>query len=37
MDRVSFLLTLGDYRVSVFNYGPEELERELAEVKARIG
>ena len=35
MDRVGFLLSLGRYRVSVFNYSPEELERELAEAKAR--
>jgi len=34
-DRVSFLLGLGKYRVSVFNYTPEELEREVAEAKAR--
>jgi predicted HTH domain antitoxin len=34
-DRVSFLTGLGRYRVSVFNYTPEELERELAEAKAR--
>lgn len=37
MDRASFLLSLGNYRVSVFNYTPEELERELAEARARIG
>lgn len=36
-DRVSFLLGLGQYRVSVFNYTPEELEREVAEAKARAG
>ena len=36
-DRVSFLLGLGRYRVSVFNYTPEELEREVAEAKARAG
>ncbi len=36
-DRVSFLLGLGRYRVSVFNYSPEELERELAEAKGRAG
>lgn len=35
MDRVSFLLSLGRYRVSIFNYSPEELERELAEARAR--
>ena len=34
-DRVSFLLGLGRYRVSGFNYTPEELEREVAEAKAR--
>ena len=36
-DRVSFLLGLGRYQVSVFNYGPEELERELSEAKGRVG
>lgn len=36
-DRVSFLLDLGRYRVSVFNYTPEEMEREVAEAKARAG
>ncbi len=36
-DRVSFLLGLGRYRVSVFNYTPEELEREVREAKARAG
>lgn len=36
-DRVSFLLGLEHYRVSVFNYTPEELEREVAEAKARAG
>lgn len=36
-DRVSFLLGLGRYRVSVFNYTPVELEREVAEAKARAG
>lgn len=34
-DRVSFLLGLGRYRVSVFNYAPEELEREVAEARTR--
>lgn len=34
-DRVSFLLGLGRYRVSVFNYTPEELEREVAEARTR--
>lgn len=37
MDRMSFLLGLGRYRVSVFNYTSEELEREVAEAKARAG
>ncbi len=37
MDRVSSLLSLGRYRVSVFNYTPEGLEREVAEAKARAG
>ena len=36
-DRVSFLLGLGRYRVSIFNYTREELEQELAEAKARAG
>jgi len=34
-DRVSFLLGLGKYRVSVFNYTADELEREVAEAKGR--
>jgi predicted HTH domain antitoxin len=29
MSRVEFLETCGRYRVSVFNYPPEEIEREL--------
>ena len=29
MSRVEFLETCGKYRVSVFNYPPEELEREI--------
>lgn len=37
MDRVNFLLGLGRYRVSVFNYMPEELVREVAEARARAG
>ena len=37
VDRVSFLLSLGRYRVSVFNYTPEELEREGTEAKVRTG
>lgn len=36
-DRVTFLLGLGRYRVSIFNYTPEELKREVAEAKARAG
>jgi predicted HTH domain antitoxin len=36
-DRVSFLLGLSNYRVSVFNYTPEELEREVSEAKTRAG
>ena len=36
-DRVTFRLGLSRYRVSVFNYTPEELEREVAEAKARAG
>jgi predicted HTH domain antitoxin len=36
-DRASFLLGLGKYRVSVFNYTPEELEREAAEARAVWG
>ncbi len=35
-DRLSFLLGLGRYRVSVFNYVPEELEREVAEARTRV-
>jgi predicted HTH domain antitoxin len=35
LDRVSFLLGLHRYRVSVFNYTSEELEREVAEAKSR--
>ncbi len=34
-DRGDFLLGLGRYRVSVFNYTLEELEREVAEARAR--
>lgn len=36
-DRVSFLLGLSNYRVSVFNYTSEELEREVSEAKTRAG
>ena len=35
MDRVSFLMALGRYRVSVFNYTAEEVGREIAEARAR--
>ena len=31
MSRVEFLETCGMYRVSVFNYSPEEVEREIRE------
>ena len=36
-DRMSFLIGLGRYRVSVFNYTPDEMEWEVAEAKARAG
>ena len=35
LDRTSFLLALGRYRVSAFNYMADEVEREIAEAKAR--
>jgi predicted HTH domain antitoxin len=35
LDRTDFLLALGRYRVSVFNYTDDEVEREIAEAKAR--
>ena len=35
MDRVEFLGTLGRYRISVFNYSLDELEREIREARAR--
>lgn len=35
LDRTSFLLALGRYRVSIFNYTVDEVEREIAEAKAR--
>jgi predicted HTH domain antitoxin len=35
MDRVEFLTHLGRYRVSVFNYPLEELEREIREARER--
>jgi len=31
MSRVEFLETCGRYRVSVFNYSPEKVEREIRE------
>ncbi len=37
LSRVEFLETLGRYRTSVFNYGSEELEREIAEARERSG
>ncbi len=36
-DRAIFLLGLGKYRVSVFNYTPEDLEQEVAEARAASG
>jgi predicted HTH domain antitoxin len=35
MERVAFLNRLGRYRISVFNYPLEELEREIGEARAR--
>lgn len=35
MDRVKFLEELGRYRISVFNYPIEELEREIHEARTR--
>lgn len=37
VDRVEFLSNLGRYRISVFNYSLEELEREIREAQARAG
>ncbi|HAF49607.1 MAG TPA: hypothetical protein DCL04_00660 [Synergistaceae bacterium] len=37
MDRVEFLESLGRYRIPVFNYSLEELEREIREAKTRAG
>lgn len=37
MERVAFLDKLGAYRISVFNYSPDELEREIQEASARAG
>ena len=36
LDRVSVLLALGRYRVSVFNYTVDEVGREIAEARARV-
>ena len=36
MPRVEFLTKLGHYRISVFNYSLEELEREIQEARARV-
>lgn len=35
LDRTSFLMALGRYRVSIFNYAVEEVDREIAEARAR--
>lgn len=35
VDRTTFLLGLGRYRVPVFNYTPEEVDREIEEARAR--
>lgn len=35
MERVAFLDELGRHRISVINYSPEELEREIQEAKER--
>lgn len=37
IDRVEFLEALGRYRIPVFNYSLEELEREIQEARARAG
>ena len=37
MDRTTFLLSLGQYRVPVFNYTTAEVEREVEEARARGG
>lgn len=36
LSRVEFLLTCGRYRVSVFNYSPEELQTELEQDLAAL-
>ena len=35
LDRATFLLALGRYRVPVFNYTTAEVEREIEEARAR--
>jgi predicted HTH domain antitoxin len=35
MSRVEFIEQLGRYRISIFNYPLEELEREIGEARAR--
>ena len=35
MERIEFLRSLGQYRISILNYSPEELEREIEDAKAR--
>ena len=37
VERVQFLRNLGKYRISVFNYPREELEREIREAQERAG
>ena len=37
MSRQEFLEALGRYRIPVFNYSLEELEREIQEARARAG
>jgi predicted HTH domain antitoxin len=37
ISRVDFLQTCGRYRISIFNYPPEELEKELRSDLARFG
>jgi predicted HTH domain antitoxin len=37
MDRTTFLVSLGQYRVPVFNYSTAEVEREVEEARARAG
>lgn len=35
MSRLEFLEALGQYRISIFNYSLEELDREIQEARAR--